>query len=95
LKSFRANKGSKYFDQDLFRKTDSEQGCQIFSCYNIPKTGKIYQMTITYPKWQQKIPNGRKMDQMDKKYANVIHCQALQNLPKFEFLVLKYAIWQL
>jgi hypothetical protein len=27
------------------------------------KTGKIYQMTIKYTKWPQKIPNGCKIDQ--------------------------------
>jgi hypothetical protein len=27
-------------------------------------------------------------------YTNIFHCKTLQNLPKWEFLVLKYAIWQ-
>jgi hypothetical protein len=28
------------------------------------------------------------------KYTNIFHCLTLQNLPKFGFLVGKYAIWQ-
>jgi hypothetical protein len=29
----------------------SAQGCQIFSWYNLPKRGKIYQMTTKYTNW--------------------------------------------
>jgi hypothetical protein len=28
------------------------------------------------------------------KYTNFFHCNTLQNLPKLDFLVSKYAIWQ-
>jgi hypothetical protein len=28
------------------------------------------------------------------KYTNTFHCKSLQNLPKFGFLVWKYALWQ-
>jgi hypothetical protein len=43
------------------------QGCQIFHArYNIPKLGKIYQMTTYYAKWQLIISNVRKIDQMAK-----------------------------
>jgi hypothetical protein len=31
---------------------------------------------------------------MDKTYTNIFHCKTLQYLPKLEFFVWKYAIWQ-
>jgi hypothetical protein len=31
---------------------------------------------------------------MDIKFTNIFNCKALQNLPKFVFLVWKYTIWQ-
>jgi hypothetical protein len=62
-------------------------GFQDFSLHNIPKRGKIYQVTIRYTKWPQNMPNGLKMDQMAKiKYTNILHCNDLQNLPKLGFL---------
>jgi hypothetical protein len=48
-------------------------GLPDFFGYNIPKRGKIYQMTINilndqkYTEWLLNIPNGRKIDQMDVK----------------------------
>jgi hypothetical protein len=51
-----------------------------FSWYNIPKLGKMYQITIKYPKWPQNIPNDLKIDQMAIKYANIF---PLQGPPKF------------
>jgi hypothetical protein len=61
-------------------------GLPDFDCFNIPKRGKIYQITI-------KIPNGHKIyqmdlcekDQMAVKYTNICHCNALKNLPKKDF----------
>jgi hypothetical protein len=50
-----------------------------------PETGKIYQVTIKYPQWQQNIPNGRKIDQMAIKYTNIFHCKTLQNLKTWDF----------
>jgi hypothetical protein len=38
-------------------------GCQIFSKYNKPKRGKIYQRTV-----QTKLPNGHKIYTMVVKY---------------------------
>jgi hypothetical protein len=35
-------------------------GLPDFSLYSIPKQGKIYQITIKYPKWPQNLPNGCK-----------------------------------
>jgi hypothetical protein len=66
------------------------QGCQI--CL-----GAIYQngekIITKYTKWQQNIPNGNKTYQMVVKYSqntNIFYSKALQNLPKFGFLVRKY-----
>jgi hypothetical protein len=44
---------------------------------NIPNHNKIYQMAEIYSK-------------VGIKYTNVFHSKTLQNVPKFEFLVLKY-----
>jgi hypothetical protein len=40
-----------------------------FSWYNLPKRGKMYQMTTKDTKWPQNIYNGHKMDQMVIKYT--------------------------
>jgi hypothetical protein len=69
-------------------------GLPDFYWYNIPKLGKIYQITMKYTKWPQNIPNGRTIDQMALKYRNICHCKSLHNLPKLGFLVWKYTIWQ-
>jgi hypothetical protein len=70
------------------------QGCRIF-------LGTIYQNEETYTKLPQNIPNGhkitsngRKIDQICIKYTNILHCKTLQILPKLQFLVWKYSIWQ-
>jgi hypothetical protein len=45
---------SETYSRDRRRSGDrlaDVQGCQIFSGYNIPKRGKIYQMTAKYTKW--------------------------------------------
>jgi hypothetical protein len=34
------------------------------------------------------------MDQVSIKYTSIFHCKALQNLPKFGFLVWKQTTWQ-
>jgi hypothetical protein len=39
------------------------QGLPDFSWYNIPKRGKMYQITIKYIKWPQNISNGHKIYQ--------------------------------
>jgi hypothetical protein len=39
------------------------------------------------------IPNGHKINQITILYTNIFYCKTLQNLPKFGFLVWKYAIW--
>jgi hypothetical protein len=70
------------------------QGCQIFldTIYqNVGKYTKLlqnYQITIKCKKCPWHIPNGH------KKYTNIFHSKALQNLPKFGFLVGKNTIWQ-
>jgi hypothetical protein len=53
------------------------------------KTGKIFQITTKYTKWQQNISNSSEIRQMD-----IFHCKTFQNLPKFVFLFCKYTIWQ-
>jgi hypothetical protein len=47
-----------------------------FSWYNIPKRGKIYQMTT---KWPYIIPFGRKIDKNGHKNTNIFHCKTFQN----------------
>jgi hypothetical protein len=64
-------------------------GLPDFSRCNIPKQGKIYQMTIKYFKWTQNIPNGRKIVQMAIKYTIICQCKTLLNLPKMGFFGLK------
>jgi hypothetical protein len=54
----------------------TESGLPDFSWSNIPKRGKIYQITIQFTKWQRNIPNGRKIDQMASKYTNIFHCKS-------------------
>jgi hypothetical protein len=58
------------------------------------KTGKTDQIAA-------KLPNGNKMFQMavvyykrPKNITNLLHSEALQNLPKLVFLVRKNTIWQ-
>jgi hypothetical protein len=66
------------------------QGCQIFldaTYQNGEKYQILFQITINITVLPQNIPNGHKD-------ANILHCKTHQNLPSFEFLVLKYAIWQ-
>jgi hypothetical protein len=59
------------------------QGCQIFlgatyqNMKNVPDKHKLHRITITYTKWPQHIPNGRKIDQTAIKYINVSHCKSL------------------
>jgi hypothetical protein len=65
-----------------------KQGCQIFPDTIYQNEGKIpYYHNIT--KWPYNIPNDRKMFQMTIKYTSIFLSKALQNLPKFGFLVWK------
>jgi hypothetical protein len=87
----------------------ADQGCQISldTTYQkiFPMTisldttyQKIFQMTIspntTYQKIFQMTIKSTKLDQMAIKYTNIFRCKPLQNLPKFGFLVGKFATWQ-
>jgi hypothetical protein len=47
----------------------SSAGLPDFSCFNIPKRGKIYQITRKYTKWPENIPNGQKIYQTAVKYS--------------------------
>jgi hypothetical protein len=51
-------------------------------------------MTANYTKRTKIIPNGRKIFLMAIKCTNIFLSNALQNLPKLGFLVLKQTIWQ-
>jgi hypothetical protein len=62
--------------------------------YPICPNQKIYNMTTTFTKWPQNIPNGNKIDQMPITYTNIFHCKILQNQAKLLFWVWKYSIWQ-
>jgi hypothetical protein len=48
-----------------------------FLLVQFTKTGKIYQITIKYTKWQQNTPNGRDMELMAMKYTNTFHCKTV------------------
>jgi hypothetical protein len=53
----------------------------------IPKQVKMYRMNTKCAKWPSDIPNGHEIFQMAIKYINIFQSKALQNLPKFGFLV--------
>jgi hypothetical protein len=85
----------------------STPGLPDFFRHNIPKRGKIhqitttlpnchkmYQMTEKYSKWPNNIPNDHTIFQMTIQYTSIFHSKALQNLPKLGFLVWKQTIWQ-
>jgi hypothetical protein len=63
------------------RKTafkSSKPGLPDFSWHNIPKTGKINQMTIKFTKFPQNLPNFHKIYQISTKFTKFP-----QNLPNF------------
>jgi hypothetical protein len=62
-------------------------GLPSFYWYNVPKWGKIYQMT-------SELPNPHKIYQITRMYNNIFHSKVLQNKPKLGFLVSKETIWQ-
>jgi hypothetical protein len=49
----------------------------------------MYQITTKYTKVPQNITNGRKIDQLAKKYTSIFQCKTLHNLPKVGFHGLK------
>jgi hypothetical protein len=73
---------------------DSRPGLPYFSWYKIRKRENTYQIILKYTKWPQNIPNCVIIDQIAIKSTSIFLCKTLQNLPKLEFLVWKYAIWQ-
>jgi hypothetical protein len=73
-------------------KSNWVQGCQIFLGTKYQNGEKYTKLHTT--KCTLSIPNGCKIHQMCVKYTNALHCKTLQKLPKFGFLVWKYAIWQ-
>jgi hypothetical protein len=62
-------------------------GLPDFSWYNIPKRGKIYQITTKYNKWLLNLPIGGEINQIAIKYTNIFQYKILQNLLKMGFLV--------
>jgi hypothetical protein len=46
-------------------------------------------MTTKYIKGLESRPNGLKVFQIVKHFANIFHSEAIPNLPRFEFLVCK------
>jgi hypothetical protein len=86
---------SRKFLYDFSRKSNSSiitslgetSGLPDFSRHNVPKTGKMYQITST-------LTNGHKIYQMTLKCTNIFHSKGLHNLPKFGILVRKHTIWQ-
>jgi hypothetical protein len=57
-------------------------GLPDLSSYNIPKRGKIYQMTTKCNKMPLNLPICIKTYQIAIKYTNIFHYKTLQNLPK-------------
>jgi hypothetical protein len=57
------------------------------SWYNIPKWGKIYQITIKCTKWPQNIYNGYKTDQMVIKYTSIFHASPSKIYPYLDFML--------
>jgi hypothetical protein len=68
--------------QNIFRLFffSLKSGLPDFSWDNIPKRGKIYQITIKCTKLPQDIPKCCQIFQMDINYTNSFHSKALQNL---------------
>jgi hypothetical protein len=71
------------------------QGCQIFIYLIYQNVGNFFKLPLHY------IPKGRKYTKMAVIYSQwpyniptFFHSKALQNLPKFGFLVWKHTIWQ-
>jgi hypothetical protein len=48
---------------------------------------KYTKISTKYTKWPLNIPNSSKVDQMVLNFNNILHCETLQNLPKFGLLV--------
>jgi hypothetical protein len=53
---------------DLSKKGFSQSGLPDLSWYNIPKTGKISQITIKYTEWPNMIPKCRKIGRPKRPY---------------------------
>jgi hypothetical protein len=84
-----------YWKNPFAKRQKLWAGLPDFSWHNIPKRGKIYQITTTLPNGHKiGMPDDRIIFQMTTKYTSIFHSKALQNLPKFEFLVWKQTIWQ-
>jgi hypothetical protein len=66
------------------------QGCQIF-LDTIYQNGQTYKLPLND---KLIIWNGRNAFQSPIEYINYFHSQALKHLPKLEFLLWKYTIWQ-
>jgi hypothetical protein len=62
---------------------------------NLCNDHKMYQMETKYTKWKQNMPNDRKIYQMAIKCTyQHLPLQNPKKLPKLEFWVRKYSIWQ-
>jgi hypothetical protein len=77
-----------------FHEMTSRAGLPVFSWTQYTKMVKKLPNYHNITKWPQNISHGRKIFQMTIKYTNIFNSKALQNLPKLEFLVIKYTIWQ-
>jgi hypothetical protein len=82
--------GEKWWRKKSLHEKGVTQGCQIFLV-------TWYKNRIKCTKWTQNVPNGHKMSQICicKTFWTIstFPSKALQNVPKFEFLVLKETIW--
>jgi hypothetical protein len=97
LESYFGNDSTRHIFQVVASKNwDSVLDCRVarFFLTQNTKTVKNLPNYHNITKWTQSVPNGRKMDQVSTKYANIFYSKTLQNLPKFGFLVWKYIIWQ-
>jgi hypothetical protein len=67
--------------EDNLKETfNVERGLLDFSWSYHTKMGKIYQIAANLPNGHENMPNGNKIN-------NILHSKALQNMPKFGFLV--------
>jgi hypothetical protein len=75
---------------------DWNQGCQIF-LGTLNQNGKILtKLTKKYTKRPLNTPNGHKIPNVNKIYIcnEIFHSKAFKSIPKLEFLVRKYTLWQ-
>jgi hypothetical protein len=94
------SEGSTDDDRQLFEwpvsgfKNRRRAGMPDLCWYMIPNAEIMYQINTKTNQMVIRIINVHKIFQEALKYINIFQSKALQNLPKFGFLVWKQTIWQ-